>query len=144
MKKSFDRILVIALIVVMTLEMVSTALAAGTGAMGPGIVGDSFGTPDTYVDYGSTITFKDGGEHDLTAQTGTTKNANGDVVITGVSGIIPENRVPAVAGMDVYYDQVAWATKDKDGNRLFKSDDLITRAEISTVIWRINNYYKAQ
>jgi len=30
---------------------------------------------------------------------------------------------------------------DKDGNRLFKPDDYINRAELCTVIWRINNYY---
>ena len=113
MKKTFNRILVIALTVAMVLGMAPVALADG----GQQIGGGTFQLTDApEIDYGNVVTFKDGSEYELTAQGGTSKNAYGDVVVSGVNGIIPENRVPTANGSDAYYDLVGWAIKDKDGN----------------------------
>lgn len=69
-----------------------------------------------YIDYGNTVTFKDGGTYDLTAKPGTSKNAEGDVLVGSVTGIIPEGRIPGVTAADAYYNITGWAVKDKDGN----------------------------
>lgn len=113
MKKAYQRILVIALTVAMTLGMVSTALAAGGQQIGGST--ETLGGSAIVADMGNVVTFKDGGDYDLTAQAGTTKNTNGDVMISGVSGIIPENRIPTANGSDAYYDLAGWAIKNKDG-----------------------------
>ena len=113
MKKTVNRILVVALAVAMMLGTMSTAFAAGWNT---GIGSGSIGETPVYVDYGNTVTFKDGGTYDLTAKPGTSKNAEGDVLVGSVTGIIPEGRIPGVTAADAYYNITGWAVKDKDGN----------------------------
>ena len=113
MKKTVNRILVVALAVAMMLGTMSTAFAAGWNT---GIGSGSIGETPVYVDYGNTVTFKDGGTYDLTAKAGTSKNAEGDVLVGSVTGIIPEGRIPGVTAADAYYNITGWAVKDKDGN----------------------------
>ena len=113
MKKTVNRILVVALAVAMMLGTMSTAFAAGWNT---GIGTGSIGETPVYVDYGNTVTFKDGGTYDLTAKPGTSKNAEGDVLVGSVTGIIPEGRIPGVTAADAYYNITGWAVKDKDGN----------------------------
>ena len=50
----------------------------------------------------------------------------------------------AQAVLNLYVAKIVEGSFDAEGNRLFKPADLITRAEISAVIWRINQYYNAQ
>lgn len=116
MKKQFNRILVVALAVAMMFSTFCTAFAAtGSGGFDPGAGAGSIGEDPVYVDYGNTVTFKDGGTYNLTAQPGTSKNKDGDVLVGSVSGTIALNRIPAVAGSDAYYNFIGWAIENKDG-----------------------------
>ena len=116
MKKALHRVLVIALALTMALGMVGTAFAAGTGTgYDPG-TGTGSLTDPVYYPTGSTVTFEAGTGYDLTAKPGTSKNAEGDVLVSYVTGIIPENRIPGVTAADAYYEISGWAVKDKDGN----------------------------
>ena len=112
MKKTVKRILVVALAVAMMLGTMSTAFAAGWNT---GIGSGSIGETPVYVDYGNTVTFKDGGTYDLTAKPGTSKNAEGDVLVGSVTGILPEGRIPSVTAADAYYNITGWAIENKDG-----------------------------
>jgi len=114
MTKKLNRVLTIALTLVMTLNLCGIAFAYNPGIdnnQGNGVIADD----PVYVDYGNTVTFKDGGTYDLTAQPGTSKNKDGDVLVGSVSGTIGQNRIPAVAGSDAYYNFIGWAIENKDG-----------------------------
>ena len=113
MKKKLSRVLAVVLTLVMTFSLAGTALAAGYDpSQGNGIIGED----PVYIPTGSTVTFVNGLGYDLTAQPGTSKNANGDVLVGSVTGIIPESRIPGVTAADAYYNITGWAVKDKDGN----------------------------
>lgn len=45
--------------------------------------------------------------------------------------------------LNLYNAGIVGGSFDAEGNRLYKPADMITRAEMCTVIWRINAYYKA-
>ena len=118
MKKALHRILVIALALTMALGMVGNAFAATSGGGGydPGAGTGSLVEPGYVGPTGSTVTFEAGLGYDLTAKPGTSKNAEGDVLVGSVTGIIPEGRIPGVTAADAYYNITGWAVKDKDGN----------------------------
>ena len=117
MKKALHRILVIALALTMALGMVGNAFAATSGGgYDPGTGRGSLVEPGYVGPTGSTVTFEAGLGYDLTAKPGTSKNAEGDVLVGSVTGIIPEGRIPGVTAADAYYNITGWAVKDKDGN----------------------------
>ena len=117
MKKALHRILVIALALTMALGMVGNAFAATSGGgYDPGFGSGSLVEPGYVGPTGSTVTFEAGLGYDLTAKPGTSKNAEGDVLVGSVTGIIPEGRIPGVTAADAYYNITGWAVKDKDGN----------------------------
>lgn len=116
MKKQFYRFLVTALAAAMMMSTFCTALA--TGGYEPGGGEGSIGGSDPVrvpTSSGYTVTFVHGSSYDLTAQTGTTKNSDGDVLVRNVSGVISEKKIPDVAGSDAYYNVTGWAIKDDDG-----------------------------
>ena len=117
MKKALHRILVIALALTMALGMVGNAFAAtSSGGYDPSAGTGSLVEPGYVGPTGSTVTFEAGLGYDLTAKPGTSKNAEGDVLVGSVTGIIPEGRIPGVTAADAYYNITGWAVKDKDGN----------------------------
>ena len=116
MKKALHRILVIALALTMALGMVGNAFAATSGGYDPSAGTGSLVEPGYVGPTGSTVTFKAGTGYALTAKPGTSKNAEGDVLVGSVTGIIPEGRIPGVTAADAYYNITGWAVKDKDGN----------------------------
>ena len=117
MKKALHRILVIALALTMALGMVGNAFAAtSSGGYDPSAGTGSLVEPGYVGPTGSTVTFKAGTGYALTAKPGTSKNAEGDVLVGSVTGIIPEGRIPGVTAADAYYNITGWAVKDKDGN----------------------------
>ena len=115
MKKQINRILVVALAVAMMFSTFCTAFAATGSGFAPGAGSGMIADDPIYIDYGNTVTFKDGGTYDLTAKPGTSKNAEGDVLVGSVTGIIPEGRIPGVTAADAYYNITGWAIENKDG-----------------------------
>ena len=112
MRKFTKRIFVIALTMVMAAGMAIPAFAEQEVGGFTGIIGED----PVYIPTGSTVTFEAGLGYDLTAKPGTSKNAEGDVLVGSVTGIIPEGRIPGVTAADAYYNITGWAVKDKDGN----------------------------
>ena len=109
-KRLFSTFLALAMMA--SLMVTAFASPGDVGGGGPGSLVDE----PVYIDYGNTVTFKNGGTYDLTAKPGTSKNAEGDVLVGSVTGIIPEGRIPGVTAADAYYNITGWAVKDKDGN----------------------------
>lgn len=116
------KLLSVVLTVVMMLSLSCVAFAADS--TNPGL-GGSFDTPSANTPSGTntpsttksyTVTFVDDIGYDLTAQPGTTKNTNGDVVVGSVTGVIPEKKIPGITAADAYYEISGWAVKDEDGN----------------------------
>ena len=105
MRKFTKRILVIALTMVMAAGMAIPAFAEQTVGGFTGTIGEDV----SYYPTGNTVTFKNGGTYDLTAKPGTSKNAEGDVLVGSVTGIIPEGRIPGVTAADAYYNITGWA-----------------------------------
>ena len=112
MRKFTKRILVIALTMVMAAGMAIPAFAEQEVGGFTVTIGEDI----PYYPTGSTVTFEAGLGYDLTAKPGTSKNAEGDVLVGSVTGIIPEGRIPGVTAADAYYNITGWAVKDKDGN----------------------------
>lgn len=111
MKKALRRILVIALTMVMTMSMASTAFAA---VYDPNMGGGTISSGD--VDHDNLITFEAGTGYELTAQPGTTKLTNGGVQMNvSPNTVIPEKMIPGVTPADAYYENQGFAIKNADG-----------------------------